>query len=181
MILRHHKKTKFKKGFSLLELLISISIMAVIMILFLNILTLTAEVTFKAIARSNLREEMSNIANLVTRDIRNSNIILECGQESPSDSCTMSIGDEVIRWSICEVDRYCREVYNSSTSDFELDFRSQENLLLNEIAFERGFIDTNSSSENNVLFTMTASHRNEDTGVENLLLQKTISTRNYEL
>jgi hypothetical protein len=165
---------KRKKAYSLIEIVVSLGIIGVVIIIFFNSLIIAIRVTFKSFARSNLREEMSNVTNLVIRDVRNADALISC---SSGNTCTFIKDGKEYTWAICasEGGKICK------TQGSEVVFETSDVLNVNSFNFEQGFsVVNNDVLRNNILFTLVGSHSNENMNINNLVRQTAISTRNYE-
>ncbi|MDQ6985161.1 MAG: prepilin-type N-terminal cleavage/methylation domain-containing protein [Candidatus Dojkabacteria bacterium] len=180
----HLKSKKNKKGFSLIEVIVSLTVIALVLTLFFNIFILSSNITFKTLARSKVRESLSDLTSLISRDIRNSEYIVECGLNSieGSESCEFVVGGTQYLWHRCEEYSYCKEEKDDATGNYNTIFETDGDIVIDKVKFEKGFSSENgtTSSQNNVLFTVIGSHFNTNLEVTNLIQQISISTRNYE-
>lgn len=67
------------KGFSLLELLITLGILGILMLTVTNLIVINLKVARRIQARSYAREETSYMLNLLKKDIRNADTIVQSG------------------------------------------------------------------------------------------------------
>src|SRR5690606_13353587 len=97
----YNYKNKRKKAYSLVEILVSLGIMSIVITMLFNVLIVGLQSTVKVIARSSIREEMSNISGQITRDIRNSDKVTACGELTVSNSCEFFYNNVRYSWSLC--------------------------------------------------------------------------------
>jgi type II secretory pathway pseudopilin PulG len=169
-------KGRRKKAYSLVEVIVSLGVIGVVIVIFFNALVITLQISFRTIARSNVREEMSALTNQVIRDIRNADSITNCG--TGGSICELVIDGNIISWEICNSDRICKTINGSERN---VVYQSSSALKITRFTFEAGYIDNPTAIKNNILFTVIGSHRNESLKINNLIRQTAISTRNYEL
>jgi type II secretory pathway pseudopilin PulG len=175
------KFTKSKmRAFSLVELIVSISIVGLIIIMLNNIILTTALVSQKSLARSFVREELSNIADLVASDIRSADRVGNCAGSMLSGDLRCEIyGLQTVVWQICNVDGedfICRTDVQGTPI-----FMSAKDVNIQSASFELGFGDGTAPTRRSILFTIVAGHDNEKLDVTNIVRQIIISTRNYVL
>ena len=162
-----------KKGFSLVEVLISLGIINILVVIFFNALLISLTVTIKNTVRSNVREELSKVASLISKDIRAADSLIS--SDCSSSSCTITLNSNEIRWFKCD-DQICKE-----NSKKQIMHKSDPNIVISNLIFDHGFIDESSSLKNNVLVTIVGGHDNESLNIKNVIRQFSTSTRNYEL
>lgn len=173
------KQKKLKKAYSLAEVIISLAIIGVILTILFNALIIAIQVTNKSLSRSVVREEISEATTLISRDIRNADIILNCGDTVASQSCDMVLNGVRVSWSVCGVS-VCRNEMGANGSS-TLTYQSSEILSISTFNFERGISTLTDPRKGNILFTIVGSHSNERLNITNIVRQVTISTRNYSL
>lgn len=193
-MIRHTLQTKIK-AFSLLEMIVSMGIIGIVMAMLSNILVLSIQISQESLARSFVREEVTNITNQITNDIREAEAIIQCDGEAQNAFCQIGIGD-IFTWEVCTnpdtVFQRCEKnataaqqgsmVLIKRNGANEIVFVSSPNLAINAIRFEPGFDSgTGGVIRRNVLFTIVGSHKNPRLNVKNVLRQSAISTRNYLL
>lgn len=169
-----------KKGFSLVEVIISLGITGIILVIFFNIIVIGFGVGFKAVGRSLVREEIASVENLILRDFRNADEILRCDDTVPGGltfaTCELRDGADIVVWSICqnEPGRVCRLENN------QLSYKSSPDVEFSQFDFEptRSGASLN-VSRISVLLTMVGGHTNTNLDVNNIVSQITVSTRNY--
>jgi hypothetical protein len=133
------------------------------------------KVNIMALSRSFVREEMANIVSLVTKDIRSAEIITSCNLEI----CTLKNSKgESITWSKCVIgsntQSVCQFVNGSSTPSYSLSTSVNINTL--------NFTSTASNGRyENVIITVSGSHTNANLNIKNVIVQSSISTRNFKL
>ncbi len=165
------KISKKKKAFSLIEMLVSLGVISIVMVIFFNALLISLTVTVRNSARSNIREEISTVASLITKDIRRVDRLNT--DDCLGESCTMVVQFEEITWYKCG-DSICKEQGGIVV------YKTGEDVLINNFTFDQGFIDESTTLKNNVLVTIVASHTNEQLNINNVIRQVSTSTRNFE-
>jgi hypothetical protein len=175
---RSKGSNKLKKAYSLLEVVVSLGVIGVIMTMLFSILILSLQITFRILARSSVREEIANVSGLLARDIRNADFLNECGGPSFQNSCELIVNGVKYKWSLCG-ERICKDEISDSGSTNV--FTSSENIGFNEFILDIGFSDPGNKAKQNILITISASHKNENFNVKNVLRQTSVSTRNYGL
>lgn len=173
-LLNNNKKRL--RGFSLLEMLVTMGIIAILIPLLSNSLVAAIRTALILNARSSLREELSTLSALMRSDIRNADRIIAC---SNGNTCEFSQAGNSFKWLPCGDDntRLCKV-----DSANNLILRSAELLHLDQIVFEEGFSTNNNSDERkNILVTLVVSHKNTKLNIRNFVFQSAVSTRNYQL
>lgn len=180
--MKHSTKSqdkKLKKAYSLVEIIVSLGIMGVVMTMLFSVLILSLQITFKILARSVVRENISNVTGLISRDIRNADILTNCGVGGGSSStCELVLDGNKYQWSKCG-DNICKDQILAS-GNFTV-FKSSDNVKFTTLGFDIGFADATNKSRANILLTLVGSHTNTSFNVNNVLKQTSVSTRNYEL
>lgn len=173
-------RTKRKKGYSMLEILISLAIMAFSMTVMFNFIILSLQISIFSLGRSFVREEMSNVLTLVARDIRNSDIILRCDDTEQQGTCEFVFSGNHLKWQPCSDDltRVCKMNLNDPANPVE-EFRSSKNVKIEGMSFVKGPVESLALSKVNVIFTLVGSHSNTNYNIKNVVRQISISTRNY--
>lgn len=171
----NNKKGNNKKAYSLLEVVVSLGIIAIIIVIFFNALFLSLQITFKNLGRSLIREEISTISSFILQDLRNADVVSVC----EGNSCNLSRNGEIIEWSVCEENKICRNIIIGE--DQGVSYKTSNIFSLNSIQFEPGFVANSSDLRNNILLTISAAHTNPNLNINNVVRQLSISTRNYEL
>ncbi len=177
--MKHSIKSKKLKAYSLVEIVVSLGIMGVVMTMLFSVLILSLQITFKILARSVVREEISNVSAEISRDIRNADDLTNCGVGGTSSSvCEFVLNGDTFQWSQCG-DRICKDQI-LSTGDINV-FTSTPNIKFTTVSFDIGFSDSTDKARQNILLTLIGSHINESFNVNNVIKQTSVSTRNYEL
>ncbi len=178
------KKNKKLKAFSLLEVIVSLSIMGISTVLMMNFLVISLRVSSISIARSFVREELSNLNTLISKDMRASELPPLCDFEVENE-CILTIDSKKIKWSLCDDDnnRVCKYELNTVTSAYVNKFKTSDSILINYFRFDRGFSELNSPtsgqiSNNSIVLTISAGF-NSNIGVDNVIRQSSFSLRNY--
>lgn len=183
------------KAFSLLEMIVSMAIIGIVMAMLSNVLVTAIQISQQSVARSFVREEITNISNQIINDVREAQAVIGCDGDGVNATCTVGLG-EIYTWEVCTnqdtVFQRCEkttQVGGAGTLTLikrngagEIVFVSSPNLAINSIRFEPGFDGGNGSAiRRNILFTIVGSHRSPKLNVKNILRQSAISTRNYLL
>lgn len=176
-------KTSSRKlsAFSILELTVTLGIVGIIMVMLSNILITSISISQKSLARSFAREEVSQIVDAIASDIKGANEIKECSGDIAAGVNCRFISDAEYLWTtcpgtnpgdmrICKFDSAGNQIYASSPS-------------LNFYVFniERGFESGDSEARRNILITLAASDIRTGLGINNIVRQTSVSTRNYLL
>lgn len=173
---------KSYRASTILELTVSLGIIAIIIVLFSNLLVSTLSNSLKIAGRSAVREELSRVASLIRRDVRTAQEIVSCGDPAvPAslDVCTLRIGGSLYRWQACPgaATKVCKLNEAGTTV-----LSTSTNFTLNSLSFDSGVEESSSGLlKRNVLLTIVASHPATSLKVNNLVFQATISSRNYDL
>ncbi len=182
----HLKRTKTKKAYSLLELVISLAIIAIASIVMINFLITSVKVSISSLARSTVREEVSNDVTLMSRDIRNADKIvsLSCPQDG-SNVCEIElvVSGNQYKWSLCQdgsVFRVCKDLWDQTTSTYINQYTSTKNVNIDFMDISYGYSSSTNSSELNIVLTISASHAITGLDINNVIRQASASTRNYE-
>ncbi len=169
-----------KKAYSILEIIVSLSIVGFAMVVMINFLILGLQISIFSLARSFIREEMSNISTLISRDLRGADIIVACGDVVPTNMCEFVINGERFRWELCDNNtRVCKnQIIGTQVTTV---FTSSQAMKANSLEFIYGAIyDTSNQSAFNVIVTLSASHATENYNINNIVKQTSVSTRNFE-
>lgn len=171
---------KRKKAYSLVEVLVSLAIMAIVITMLFNVLVVGLQSSIKVIGRSFVREELSNLTSLITRDLRNSDKIVNCGETATQSSCEFFKNNIRYRWSKCVTDNeaVCKYDLTNIASPVKI-YESSQNVNITIFDFSQGFGSTETDETKSVLFTIVASHTNSYVNVNNVFKQASVSTRNY--
>ncbi len=171
-----NKFKKNKKGYSLVELAVSLGIIAIAMVIFFNSLVVAMRTSLRNAVRSSMREELSIVAELISKDFRNADLVLDANCNG--NTCSMRQGNTVVRWHLCS-GRVCRRIAVGGGAE-NLVFETSADLNITTFTIERGFIESSTPTQNNLLITIIASQSNSTFNINNLIKQFTMSTRNYE-
>ncbi len=166
-----------KTGFSLLEMTVSLGIIAVIMVMLTNILIISLTVSSKTAARGLVREETSNVLANIKRDIRNAQLIEECLGENETASCegTLALSGS-FRWGMCDNDNGTKAICKYD-KDGNIEEKTPDSININKLLFDVGFDKT--QDKRTVLVTIVSSYKIEGLNVQNIIQQTSVSTRNY--
>lgn len=156
------------KAFSLLETIISITIIAVVMIMLNTVVLNLTIVSQKSLARSTVRDEVTAVATRIVNDIRNADSVINCA----GSSCTV-YGEQSGTWQLCG-SAICKRDLNGNET-----YSTISNVQINAFNIDRGFAQTNNSIQSNFLITVVGSHTNSNYNVTNVIRQVAAATRNY--
>ncbi|MEO6728542.1 MAG: type II secretion system protein [Candidatus Dojkabacteria bacterium] len=171
--------SKNLRAYSLVEIIVSLGIMGVVMTMLFSVLILSLQITFKILARSVVREEISNVSSQISRDIRNADNLTNCGVGGSSTStCEFILNGDKFQWTKCG-DRMCKDQILSS-GNLNI-YTSTSNIKFTTVSFDFGFSDSTNKARQNILLTLVGSHTNANFNVNNVIKQTSVSTRNYEL
>ena len=98
---QNKQKLDERRGYSLIELLIAMFIFGVIMIMFTQIMMSALKVSQENYVRAKFRSSITDILDLVKRDIRNADFISDC----MDSTCTIEHNKKYV-WKICEDTNY---------------------------------------------------------------------------
>lgn len=175
------KRTLIRKGYSLLEMLVTLIIVNILILMLSNILIISLRTSVEIRERSAIREELTTILNLMKSDIRNASLIHnDCIEEEGSDICTITKNADTFTWQLCPVEDHmgiCKmDVAGERT--FE---QTSSRLSITSLTFHNisNFINPDSVSKTTLMITITADHSQEGSNIKNIYRQATISTRNF--
>lgn len=173
-------KQKNLTGFSLVELIVSMAIVAIILLMLNSVIINTAIVAQKSLARNFVREELATISDLVSSDIRKADRVGNCSGKFSDGSMYCEIfGIKNYVWQVCDIngtDHICRTDASGAPV-----FANSADLLVQEASFEIGFSGGITNTRKNIIFTVVGSHQNPNMDVSNIVRQAVVSTRNYVL
>jgi hypothetical protein len=174
-------KTRKLKAVSLLELIVSMAIVALLIIMINGVILNLASASRKALARSFIREEIAGVMDRIVSDIRNADRVNTCSGDLSSGNtlCEVHLSEAKI-WEICDNDAG-REVICQKNASGEVIFESSPSMTIEQFSFEEGLSAELNFTRRNILITIVGSHRNPDVEVSNLVTQTIVSTRNYVL
>lgn len=191
-------KTKFK-AFSILEMLVTMAIFAILIVMLLNSLLLNIRLSTKINIRSTVRSNIDELVTQIERDIRNADSI------DPStctrNSCVISIEGVEYIWEIVANSSVHRKI-NSNVPGVDEVFNSSPNIYIKSLNFDVLSSDTDSEGNYrfvNVIVTLEAESNalqlgcekdltnngcsntevGDDQWVENQVRHFSVSTRNY--
>ncbi|MBN1915545.1 type II secretion system protein [Candidatus Dojkabacteria bacterium] len=171
------KQVVDKKAYSLLEIVVSLAIIAVMLVMLTNVMIISLSVAAKTAARANVREEISNILSNIKRDIRNSQVINHCVGENDEAVCEGVLAmSGKFSWKLCDNEDGTKGVckYDDNGSIQE---RSPEYMTIDKLFFDIGFDKT--LDKRTILVTIVGSYRGGALNISNVVQQTAISTRNY--
>lgn len=172
-------KRNYKKNlhaYSILELIVSLGIISFLVLSFFTVITNGLRISSQNIARNTIREEISNLLSMISRDIRSADFIdlTKCTNQT----CEIQTSQKRISWEICE-DKICKYSYLNGIKN--LDQKSSETLSVSLFIFDVISPSTSSISKTSVYVSIAGSHVNPDRKVTNVFRQTNVSTRNYEI
>jgi prepilin-type N-terminal cleavage/methylation domain-containing protein len=98
---------KSKKGYTLLEMIISMAIFGVLLVVFTQIIFSALRISNEISVRSQFRETITEVIDLIKRDIRNADAVGECN----GTKCVIAF-DTNVEWELCPpeegVNRICK-------------------------------------------------------------------------
>jgi len=169
-----------KKAFSLLEVIVSLTIIGFCTIMMMEFMILSFRITAVGLGRSLVREELANVMNLVGRDFRNSDFAPTCLADG--SSCEFFVEGIRYKWYRCVSDtRVCKDKFNSSTNSFVNVYTISSNVTINYFKFESGFSQASSTGNSNLILTISASHSNATLGFNYCIKQSSFSLKNNEI
>ncbi len=187
MVVSQNKK--FKKGYSLIEIIISLAIMGFAITVMFSFLILSLQVSILSLSRSLVREEISNISSLISRDIRNADYVINCGDQAHPESCELVQNGVNFIWQKCDENGIVNAngALNNRGCKFriltgnqkEIMFISSEILQIQNFEFSLGYTDSSSDAKTNIVFLINASHSNSNYNIKNVIRQISVSTRNF--
>lgn len=180
------KQSKQKKAYSLLEVIVSLAIVSFAIVTLINFLIISLRLNVVSLSRSVIREELNNIGTLLTRDIRNADLILDCGNtasQSISAECSYISKGTIYTWQMCSdpslQNRICKYRLDADSNPVSTEFTSVSNAKINQFSFSRGFTGIENNSSINIIILISADHVNETLNIRNLYRETSVSTRNY--
>jgi prepilin-type N-terminal cleavage/methylation domain-containing protein len=165
---------KTQKAYSLVEVMVSLAVIAVIISILFNTLLVTLRVSYKNFARSLVREELSQISAFIARDIRNADKINVC---SLTD-CEIVRDGILVKWSLCSGEKVCRQESFDGINYTNV-YETPNIVKVTFLNFESGFGENENLAQKNIIFTIVADHVNNNLSISNVTRQQSVSTRNY--
>lgn len=170
-------RKKYKKAYSLVEVIISMAVIAVILTILFNTILITLRISFKNYSRSVIREEITEVASSISRDVRNADLVLGCGGIPATNNCSVVLDGKIIQWYICD-NKICKDESIDGVSFVNV-YTSPNNFEVVQLDFSNGFSSDTNQAQTNILFTIVASHTNKNLNISNIIRQQSVSTRNY--
>jgi len=186
--LKNKRHKNLKKGYSLIEIIISLAIMGFAVTVMFSFLILSLQVSILSLSRSFVREELSNISGLIARDIRNADYIINCGTGSTPESCELIQNGTNYIWQKCDVNGVvnANSDLNTMACKFKFEgtvktvvFISSKTLKIQNFDFSLGYTDSTSEAKTNIIILINASHTNSNYNIKNVIRQTSVSTRNF--
>jgi len=168
------------KAYSLLEVMVSLSIITVCTIVMMNFMILSFRLTAVGLGRSLVREELSNVINLIGRDFKNSDLPPVCN--FTGTSCDFYVEGLLYRWYLCSNNtKICKDKFDKATGTYVNIYTVASYVLINYFKFEPGFAQLSQTGNTNLILTISAAHSNQTLGINNIVKQASFSVRNYLL
>lgn len=174
------------KAFSLVEMLITIAIFGILIAMISQVILINIQVSRKTFIRSQIREELAEIATLIQRDVRNARLIGECGANTQENRtinrCLMSHIEEFVWTDDCpgsseEIKKICKK----SVPGEQLLFESSDLITFERLNFEVNLSSGTDGTRSTILVTLYSSASNPNFDVNNQVRQIAVSTRNFTL
>lgn len=188
-------KNKIKrklKAYSIIELIISMAIIAIATGVLLSSLIYGFRLNVNAIARTFVREEISNVVSLIGRELRNADRIILCAGDyrkeanqdiSNAGLCMYAKEGIIYQWSICEIEpgiiSICQYRVDATLATLSLAYQISSNVNIDRLIFESDV--NNNSKDGNILITIIGSHSNSNLSITNVFSQISATTRNFEI
>lgn len=173
-----HKKLP---AFSLMEMIVTMGILAIIIVMLSNVLINSILISQRTLARSFIREEVADVMDRITLDIRKANTVTVCEGDGEGALCELVL-DVPVSWSLCDLDgtgealQICK-----MDEDGSVLYASSPNLKIDQFTIDQGYEAQGSNRQRNILVTLVGSHANPNYAVKNMVSQIAVSTRNYFL
>ena len=178
------------KGYSIIELIISMGIIAVATGALLSSLIYGFRLNVNAIARSFVREEIANVASLIVKDIRNSDRLILCSGEfnigevlSDYGRCRFVSNGKIYDWTVCDETTgspsLCKYYLDLNFNVVNIEYKASSNIRVQKLIFESTL--NSNSKDGNILVTIVGAHANANLEIFNIFSQLSASTRNFEI
>lgn len=171
------KKQNFR-AYSLLEVLATLAIVSILIVMLSNILFVSLDISRKAFARSQVREEQNNILTKIEKDFRNASYVGTCEGTGQGASCEIGL-DKVYFWTTCDRGEGTLYVCKKDATKTAILDGMSTNVKLNFLSFEKGIEDA--QGRKTVVITMSVGSVDSNVGVDNQVRQIVVSTRNYSI
>jgi type II secretory pathway pseudopilin PulG len=145
---------KHKSAYSLVELLISISITSILLAMLFNTIFVSIKSSSISAYRNLISNEISSINNQISYDIRNLDIIINCLDTS---ECIFSKDGVIYKWSICEESMMCKSVVNEEAE--VLVSKLGSNIIIDTLLFQLENIELGSNTQK-IYITYTYTPKN---------------------
>lgn len=165
---------------SLVELIVSMAIMALLMVMLSNILTNTLVATRKSSARSLVREEIAVISDKLVSSIRAAETIVGCTGSGSGAECRLAITGGQVVWKLCDA------TGGTSAATSLCQYDENSNLLYvssSNISISRFSLEPAGSGSGNsfILVTLVADHIAPELGITNITRQTAAVPRNFTI
>ncbi|RMD77761.1 prepilin-type N-terminal cleavage/methylation domain-containing protein [Candidatus Dojkabacteria bacterium] len=164
---------KNKAAYSLIEVLVSVSILAILVVMMLNTVLLSFKVVLVAAYRSKSVEVVNDLNSLISYDIRNSANLIECDDNSVS--CIVLLNGKRYVWKLCQ-DLICKYEILPDSSESIITV-SNSNFRYSGLSFQNY---TDNSGIESVYVTYRLQSRLPGVDV-NSINQFKVSLRNYRV
>jgi type II secretory pathway pseudopilin PulG len=166
-----------KKGFSLVETVVTIMIYAVMLFMITNVVLLNSRLSMQLQMRSRIRAELEQIATQIKRDIRNADLMGECN----ANKCRFSIAGNEYSWNYVSSSGRINKTKNVGTSG-SIEFESSPILKVNAINFTQIVDPTDSLRQRaTIIITLDVEGANPIWKINNQIVQEIVSTRNFQI
>lgn len=184
-------KSKNKKAFSLLELLVTIVIFGILVVMLVDVLILNLRVSRMISLRSRIRSELSEISLLIRRDLRNSSNVVagRCGnilaEFNDKPGCVFVVANKTFAWVLgdglngCPDKKICR--LEEKAGVMELNYISSDlyTINLDKTTFEiQEYTDSKDTLNAILLITLYIDIVDQELDIAPQIRQITVSTRN---
>lgn len=185
-------KVKNVYGYSLLEMLVTLVVFAVLLTMIIQVLLLSVDSGRKIALRSKIRGDLSTTAVMIRRDFRNATAIDEtkCGPSvaefDGQTACIYTLAGNSYAWAFgndnngCTKDRICKFKYDGLT--YNIFYETPESLVFDEniTKFELEVYQVSKSETQGLLLaTLQASPEDENAEIPSQVRQVTVFTRNF--
>jgi len=161
--MRSNKKKNNLAAYSLLEMLVTLAVFAILLTMIINVLLISIEAGRKIASRSRVRGDLSEISVMIRRDFRNASKIdsTNCGVSvglfSGKSACVFNLSGINYAWvqgdgtNGCPALKVCK-MKESTPGNYDLFYQSSEILeFQNGTRFEVQIYDENESTTQGIL------------------------------
>lgn len=174
------------KGFSLLELVVSLAIFGILLAILSNLIIINMRVVLRNRARTRVREETGIALKLLKKDIRNAES-LDPGT-CTSSNCTLTINDGSgscdIQWSrvVSGDDEYIQRVPTGGSCSTTNIYRTPSDIQIKDVEYTAYVFDSGENKMGSVIINIEATTHGISREGFPALVTKTViaSTRNFD-